>query len=178
MVWLAKISMQSARFFTTLSSTSSASQEFRLEETFIFDVFVLFDTDDASVGEWVDNHLVPQLNESTLGIKVAMMGRDDQCGEAPIIQHLRKIRVSRKVIIVLTENYWHSSKCKYMLSVIENLHYQTGHDRAVVITFGDETNLENLLKSQRRFTPWYVLQFLHGGRESSMFWDSLHYTLL
>ena len=89
------------------------------------------------------------------------MGRDDHCGFAPVQQLLFKIRASRKVIVVLSKNYGQSNQGKYVLSVLDTLHYQTRNDRVVIVTFENDLKVRTLLlRRQRKEEPWSQLQFL------------------
>ena len=126
------------------------------------------------IGDWIDKQLVPNLNPESSNLRVEIVGRDDHCGFAPVQQLLFKIRASRKVIVVLSENYGQSNQGKYVLSVLDTLHYHTGNDRVVIVTFENDLKVRTLLlRRQRKEEPWSQLQFPDDERDWSMFWESL-----
>jgi len=93
-------------------------------------------------------------------------------------QLIFNIKASRKVIIVLTSNYWQSHQGCYVLSAIENLYYQTGHDRAILVTFEENSlRLKGFLKARSKNNPWSVLQFPEDHKYYTIFWESLRNSL-
>jgi len=171
MLWLAKISTRKVR-----SETDDG--EIKLCGAFTFHRFVLFDIEDTKTAGWIDSQLLPRLTETPPYMKITISGRDDQCGFSYVTQLLRKIEASRKVIIVLTGCYWQSNQGKYVLSAIEDVRYQTGQDRSVIVTFENDFHIGGLLKRHRSKNPLSVSQFPEDERYSSIFWESLRNLLL
>ena len=171
-LWLAKFATQRAR------SANVADEEQNFSAIFAFHGFVMFDTEDAAIGNWVDDRLVPKLSAILPNTKLEVSGRDDQCGFTPVTQQLLKIEASRKVIVVLTGNYWQSSPGKYMLSALEDLYYRTGHNRAVIVTFENEFYSGGLLRRRRNNSPWSVLKYPADERRSALFWEALRTSLM
>ena len=172
MLWLAKISTRKVRLHNVDEDDAT------LSGNFAFHGFVLFDTEDIHAAEWVDHQLVPQLTHGSSGMKIILLGRDDQCGFSYATQILRKIEASRKVIIVLTGGFWQSCIRNFVLSAIEDLYCQTGYDRSVFITFDSDGHVGGLLRRQRKKSLFYVFQFPDDQRYSSIFWESLRSSLL
>ena len=172
MLWLVKISTRKVRLHSVDENDST------LSGNFAFHGFVLFDTEDINAAEWVDDQLVPQLTGGSSGMKITILGRDDQCGFSYATQLLRKIEASRKVIIVLTGGFWQSCMGKYVISSLEDLHCQTGCDRSVLITFENDGHVGGLLRRQRKKFLFSVFQFPNDERYSSIFWESLRSSLL
>ena len=171
MLWLAKISTRKVR-------RGVDEDEAMFSDNFAFHGFVLFDTEDNRAAEWVDDQLVSQLNNASSGMKITLLGRDDQCGFSYATQILRKIEASRKVIIVLTDDFWQSCIRNFVLSAIEDLYCQTGYDRSILITFESDGHVGGLLRRQRRKSPLSILQFPDDQRYLSIFWESLRNLLL
>ena len=172
MLWLAKFATQRVR------STRVDDERQTGTTRFAFHGFVMFDTEDQTTGNWVDEQLIPQLTHQPPYLNVAVIGRDDQCGIIPAVaQHLRSIEASRKVIMVMAGNYWQSCQGKYMISAIENLYYQTGYDRVVIVTFESDPHNGGLLQIRRKIAPMSVLQYPDDLRFCSIFWESLRHSL-
>ena len=166
MLWMAKFATRRVR-------SSNGNVDAITSSSFVFHGFVIYDTNDEEIGDWIDEQLVPNLNPESSDLRVEIVERDDQCGFAPVQQLLFKIRASRKVIVVLSKNYGQSNQGKYVLSVLEALRYQTGNDRAVIVTFENDLKVRTLLRRQRKEEPWSRFQFPDDERDWSMFWESL-----
>ena len=170
MLWMAKFATRRVR-------SSSGNVDAITSSNFVFHGFVIYDTSDQEIGDWIDKQLVPNLNPKSSNLRVEIVERDDQCGFAPVQQLLFKIRASRKVIVVLSKNYGQSNQGKYVLSVLETLRYQTGNNRAVIVTFENDLKARTLLRRQRKEKPWSRFQFPDDERDWSMFWESLRSSL-
>ena len=161
------------KFATRRVRSSSENDDAITSSSFVFHGFVIYDTNDQEIGDWIDEQLVPNLNPESSDLRVEIVGRDDQCGFAPVQQLLFKIQTSQKVMVVLSKNCGQSNQGKYVLSVLEALHYQTGNDRVVIVTFENDLKVRTLLRRQRKEETWSRLQFPNDERDWSMFWESL-----
>ena len=171
MLWLAKFSTRRVR------SKSNPDENCNFSKTFAFHGFVLFDSENKSAGDWVDDQLLPHLTQKPPYLKILVGGRDDQCGFTSVSQLVFRIKASRKVILVVTGNYWQTHYGNYMLSIIETLHQQTGHSRTVIVTFENKSNVKGLLKARNKSLPWSVLQFPSDEKYLPIFWESLRNSL-
>ena len=163
MLWMAK--------FSTRRIRSSKEDNKRIDsKTFVYHGFVIFDTMDCDVGNWVDYKLLPQLTQHPPYFKIGVIGKDDHCGFATTSQLLLKMEASKKVIIVLSKDFGQSSQGKYVLTNMEYLSYQSGIDGAVVVTFENDRQAGGLLKRRQKQASISLLQYSNDQKFQSIFW--------
>ena len=115
---------------------------------------ICFDLCDNKSCDWVDYHLVPNLEPHC---RLIVIGRDDQCGISPVKQLLQKIEASRIVLFLMTKNFVNSNEGKYILSALEYLEYKYGIDRMVILKFEDGKQTGGLLQKRIKCKPWSVV---------------------
>ena len=131
---------------------------------------ICFDLCDNKSCDWVDYHLVPNLEPHC---RLTVTGRDDQCGISPVQQLLQKIEASRKVLFLMTKNFVNSNEGKYTLSVLEYLEYKYGIDRMVILQFEDDKQTGGLLQKRIKCKPWSVLNVPNDEGCWPLLWTSL-----
>ena len=146
--------------------------------TFVFDGYIIFDVDDSDIGDWVDDQLVPQMTHNDPKLIISVIGKDDGCGFSPTTQLLYKMEASRKIVILLTKDYGLSRHGKYVLSNVEYLSFQTGFDRAIIVTFENDVQVGGLLKRRQKQANMSLLQFPNDKRCCEIFWENLCFALL
>ena len=167
-----------ARFSTRRIRSLKEDNERIATTTFVYHGFVIFDTMDCDVGNWVDYKLLPQLTQHPPYFKIGVIGKDDHCGFATTSQLLLKMEASKKVIIVLSKDYAQSSQGKYALTTMEYLSYQLGIDRAVIVTFENDRQEGGLLKRRQKQTSMSLLQYPNDQRFQSIFWESIRHAMM
>ena len=172
MLWMAKFATRRIR------STQRRTNETNCSITFAFHGFVVFDTEDNDVGNWVDDQLVPQLTQYPPYLNIGVIGKDNNCGFSSPTQLLLKMEASKKIILVLTKSYGQSRQGKYVLSNVEYLSYQSGIDRTVIVTFENDIQVGGLLRRRQKQADMSLLQFPADERLSAIFWESLRHILL
>ena len=115
---------------------------------------ICFDLYDNKLCDWVDCHLVPNLEPHC---RLTVTGRDDHCGISPVQQLLQKIEASRIVLFLMTTNFVNSNEGKYILSALEYLEYKYGIDRMMILKFEDDKQTGGLLQKRIKCRPWSVL---------------------
>ena len=171
MLWMAK--------FSTRRIRSIKEDNKRIpSKTFVYHGFVIFDTVDCDVGNWVDYKLLPQLTQHPPYFKIGVIGKDDHCGFATTSQLLLKMEASKKVIIVLSKDYGQSSQGKYVITNMEYLSYQSGIDRAVIVTFENDRQDGGLLKRRQKPASMSLLQYPNNQKLQSIFWESVRHALI
>ena len=149
------------------------SEEQKPQALYVYDGFVCYDKDDATVGDWVDHVLVPRLENESPHFVISVNGKDDWCGQTQVQQLLLKMKASRKVIIIFSKRISSTMQCQYVLSVLEEWYYIHNENKAIIITYGEHQpsftgNLQRLQKYQN-------LSVLHysTSEEDVLFWEIL-----
>ena len=131
---------------------------------------ICFDLCDNKLCDWVDYHLVPNLEPHC---RLTVTGRDDQCGVLPVQQLLQKIEASRIVLFLMTRNFVNSNEGKYILSALEYLEYRYGIDRMVILKFEDDKQTGGLLQKRIKSKPWSALNVPNDEGCWPLLWTSL-----
>ena len=168
-VWIVKLATRSIRH--------SNDDQTLNPSFFAFHGFVLFDTNNPTVCDWVEDFLLPELNEVSPSLSITVAGKDDQCGFPQAQQLVFKIEASRRVILILSGNYWKSHEGRYVLSILETLKYQTGIDRALIVTFESDRQVGGLLRRREKESDWLVMKVPEDQRDWPIFWETLRNVL-
>ena len=142
-------------------------------KSYAFDVFLYYDNKDSTVGDWVDDVLVPKLQNGTSSFRVSVSGKKEWCGDTQVKQLLLKMKASRKSIVVLTEKFLHSYQCRYILSVLEDFKYSKGEDRCIIVAFERSVVVEKTFQMRICHNQWPVLNFPELISDGCMFWEIL-----
>ena len=153
-----------------LQTTQNKEHQFKC---FVFDGFINYDNEDSVVGDWVDDVLVPKLQNGTPSFHVSVSGKEEWCGDTQVKQLLLKTKASRKTIVLLTEKFLHSYQCRYILSVLEDIMYRKGEDRCIIVSFQRFPAVGNRFQMRVRRNQWSVLNFPEPDSDDSMFWEIL-----
>ena len=138
--------------------------------------FVYYDKENVEVGDWVDELLVPSLENGNQSFQIGVVGKEDWCGTTPVQQLLLRMKASRKIIFILSEKFLLSPKCQYVLSVLEEWMYMTNEDKCITIIFGDANivgpNRPSFRKHCRTCNLLSILYY-SPTEERPLFWDAL-----
>jgi len=157
-----------------LESSLDQTIEVRRRSLFWYDAFVVYDTRNNITGDWVDFSLVPKLESASF--KIAVIEKEDWCGLNPEVQQLLfRMERSCKTVVLLTDEFAQSSKCKYILSVLEQWFYTQGEDRCIVITFQEQFSAKSQLHLQfcRCRNRWSVLNLTDMSEDDTLFFKLL-----
>jgi len=163
-------------FFLNLTARRNQDQLVREKLTsFIYDAFVSYDHRDI---EWVRNELIkctetptsddagmtPRSNGLSIRpLKLCIHGRDFIPGETIEENILKAIKASRKVILIVTENFLRSEWCKFELEI------------AVMLTSVNMRDMPSALQSlvrRRTYVNWE-----QDSSDKTEFWKSLRKAL-
>ena len=167
MLWLMKYASRSIR------PPSDPSEKQNHVTSLAYHAFILFDKNDNSVGDWVDDHLLPNLTTKAPYVRIVVTGKDDQCGFSPVHQLVSKIESSRKVIVILTRCYVQSNEGQYAFSVLETLNYHSGFDRALIMTFENGPQVDDLLGRRDKINKWTVIKIPENQSDWPIVWEML-----
>ena len=140
---------------------------------YAYDGFVFFDKNDSTIGDWVDNMLVPNLKNGYPSFRIGVAGKEEWCGDTQVKQLLLKMEASRKTIVLLAESYAQSSQCKYVLSVLEEYVHSNSENRSIVITFSQRALAGRAFQMRRRRCQWSVLNHPDPSLDDVLFWELL-----
>jgi len=142
-------------------------------EIYAYDGFVYYDKEDLTIGNWVDKILVPELQNGKPSFIIGVTGKEEWCGETQVKQLLLKIQASRKTIILLNEKFLLSSQCRYVLSVLEDIHYRQGEDKCIIINLQKSILAGKAIQIRLRRNPRSVLNLPELNAANSLFWEML-----
>ena len=117
-----------------LSETKNAETTSQL--LFVYDAFIFYDKNDVSVGDWVDEILIPRLESGDTKFQISVVGKDDWCGSTQVQQLLLKMKASRKTLVVLSNDFILSPQCQYVLSVLEQWTFQFKKKSCIILLYG------------------------------------------
>ncbi|XP_076803078.1 toll-like receptor 7 [Clavelina lepadiformis] len=147
------------------------------DDSFAFHACVVYDKENRKVGDWVDQHMIPNLTNCPPFFKMTVNGRDDQCGSLRVNQLLMQIQSNRKTIAILTGDYCKSNVGRYVLSVLEYLKYSKGRDKAVLITFERDVLVGDMIRRRLHDHDWSLSQVPEDEDTWPMFWDGMRLAL-
>ncbi|XP_050401509.1 toll-like receptor 13 [Patella vulgata] len=140
------------------------------EKHFVYDVFVAYCVEDSV---WVRDNLVPILEEGE-NIKLCIHQRDFQGGRLimdNIVQHMEN---SRKILVVLSNDFARSKWCQFEMSLAQKLVIDMSIESIVVVlleniaTVNMSESLNALLKSTT-YIAW--------DDDEGLFWEQIKRTL-
>ena len=129
---------------------------------YAYDGFIFYDKSDFSVGNWVDEILVPKLEKGNPSFRINVVGKEDWCGSTQVEQLLFRMKTSRKTVVILSKNFSSSSPCQYVFSVLEEWRYVNKENKGIIVTYED-------------FQPSFISKF---PRTKKMSCSLLHYSTL
>ena len=148
------------------------NQDQTSSSVYVYHGFVYYDKENVEVGNWVDQVLLPKLENGNSTFKIAVLGREDWCGTTQVQQLLLKMRASKKTIVILSGNFFSTSKCQYVLSVLEEWIYAENVEKCVVIIFGDCKSLTQTFMQKYPRSSCLMLYY-SPIEEQPLFWDVL-----
>ncbi|CAK8673052.1 unnamed protein product [Clavelina lepadiformis] len=149
----------------------------RRRQNYIYHAFVVYDADHIPAGDWIEYELVPRLSDGKPSFHVAVLGKDDQCGMTPVKQLLFNLQASRKVILVITDNYFRSAKGQYIIAVLETLAYEHQHDKMILIQYESDRKAGGLIRNRLRKRPETVLTKPELKEDQPLFYSALRIAL-
>ena len=84
---------------------------------------------------------------------------------------MSKIKASRKVIVVSTRSFVKSNEGQYTFSVLETLNYHSGFDHALIMTFENGPQFDELLEIRRKISKWPVIKIPRSQNDWPIVWE-------
>ncbi|ESO87342.1 hypothetical protein LOTGIDRAFT_107312 [Lottia gigantea] len=139
----------------------------------LYDVFVSYSAED----DWVLDNLVPQL-EGNEGMKLCIHERDFQPGRLIIDNIVESIENSRRVLIILSNNFARSEWCQFEMTLAQKhvLHQAMEPLCVVLLEDIDSENMSNSLHALLKTTTY--ITWYNDAENIHLFWDRLKNSLI
>ena len=157
------------QFTEAKASTNSASSSL-----YVYDAFVVYDTNDSMLGDWVDFTMVPKLESGFPSFKIGVVEKEDWSGLISEVQQLLlRMEASSKTIVLLSNQFAQSVKCRYVLGVLQQWVYTKGEDRCIIVTFQKHCPSEKGFKWRQCRNRWSVLNISNLIANDTLFFELL-----
>ena len=142
-------------------------------DVFAYDGFVFYDKDNNVVGNWIENLLVPRLENGNPSFKICVVGKEDWCGTTQVQQLLMRMRASRKTIVVFSGEFLSTPQCQYIVSILEEWMYLKKEVKCVAIVFGNsELSPKTIFRKTCHHNSDLMLHY-SPTESNSLFWELL-----
>ncbi|XP_069896966.1 toll-like receptor 8 [Dipodomys merriami] len=144
-----------------------------------YDAYVSYDTEDASVTDWVINELRYQLEESKdKNVLLCLEERDWDPGLAIIDNLMQSINQSKKTIFVLTKKYAKSWNFKTAFYLALQRLMDENLDVIIFILLEPVLQHSQYLRLRQRLCKSSILQWPDNPKAEGLFWQSLKNVVL
>lgn len=143
---------------------------------YVYNAFVMYDTKDPFVADWVLHHLRVELEEHGGGEKVRPLCLEerDWIPGTPIMDNLsQSVRLSRKTVFVLTEAFLGSSLFKMAAFLVHQRLLEEGVDAMVLLLLQPVLRRSRILGLRRCLSQRSVLQWPANPAAHGWFWQQL-----
>ncbi|XP_050977056.1 toll-like receptor 8b [Labeo rohita] len=139
-----------------------------------YDAFVMYDTKDPMVAEWVLNHLRFELEDRGKRVRPLCLAERDWTPGTPIMDNLNQsVNQSRKTIFVLTEGFVHSGIFKTAAFLAQQRLLEEGVDVMVLVLLEPVLRRSRILNLRRCLCGQSVLEWPRNPAAEGYFWQSL-----
>ncbi|CAK8688709.1 unnamed protein product [Clavelina lepadiformis] len=107
-----------------------------------YHAFLLYDHENAELGDWVDDLLIPAMNNGFPSLAIKVSGRDNSCGVAPTQQLMEYVIESRKTIVLLSDKFCQTPKCKLVLSAIQEMECSEQTSRMILVAWNGKKSVK------------------------------------
>lgn len=144
-----------------------------------YDAYISYDTQDASVTDWVMHELRPHLEESEDShVLLCLEERDWDPGLAIIDNLMQSIHQSKKTIFILTKNYAKSWNFKTAFYLALQRLMDENMDVIIFILLEPVLQHSQYLRLRRRLCRSSILRWPDNPRAEGLFWQSLRNVVL
>ncbi|XP_077663295.1 toll-like receptor 8 isoform X1 [Eretmochelys imbricata] len=145
----------------------------------LYDAYIAYDTQDATVTDWVINELRFHLEESEdKHVLLCLEERDWEPGKAVIDNLAQSIHHSRKTIFVLTERYVKNGNFKTAFYIALQRLMDENMDVIVFILLEPVLQHSQYLRLRRRICKSSVLDWPKNPHAEGLFWQNLKSVVL
>nr|XP_055063979.1 toll-like receptor 8b [Misgurnus anguillicaudatus] len=139
-----------------------------------YDAFVIYDTSDPTVADWVFNHLCFQLEDRGGRIHPLCLAERDWTPGTSIMDNLNhSVQRSRKTIFVLTEGFVRSGIFKMAAFLAQQRLLEEGVDVMVLVLLEPVLRQSRILNLRRCLCGHSVLEWPANPAATNWFWQSL-----
>lgn len=136
-------------------------------EDFLYDVFVAYNSKDRV---WIISEMIPRL-EIKENMRLCLHERDFEAGKLIVDNITDNIHKSRKILIVLSNNFVQSHWCRFEIMLAQSLNVERD---AVIIVVLEEILTKNMTKSLHLLlTTTTYIEWINEDSSKKLFWDRL-----
>ncbi|CAN2388775.1 toll-like receptor 2 signaling pathway [Pristimantis euphronides] len=143
------------------------------EREICFDAFISYSERDA---EWVENLMVPQLENGTHPLRVCFHKRDFVPGKWIIDNIIDAMERSHKTLFILSEHFVQSEWCKYELEFSHFRLFDENNDTAILVLLEPiekSTIPKRFCKLRKLMNTKTYIEWPSEEEEQQVFWDNL-----
>ena len=162
----------------TAEESVKASDSMITNKLYAFDGFIVYDTNDSVIGDWVDFTMLSELESGFPSFKIGVVEKEDWSGLTSEVQQLLlRMKASYKTIVLLSNQFARSVKCKYVLGVLEQWVYTKGEDRCIIVTFQNHPSTAQGFQMRRRRNKWSTLNLSDLNADNAVFFELLRHAI-
>ncbi|XP_075716449.1 toll-like receptor 2 [Rhinoderma darwinii] len=143
------------------------------EREIVFDAFISYSERDS---EWVENMMVPQLENGNPPLKVCFHKRDFVPGKWIIDNIIDAMDKSYKTLFILSEHFVQSEWCKYELEFSHFRLFDENNDTAILVLLEPiekSTIPKRFCKLRKLMNTKTYIEWPSEEEEKQVFWDNL-----
>ncbi|KAJ8297664.1 hypothetical protein KUTeg_024195 [Tegillarca granosa] len=158
------------KYYIYLMRSRKGYQKISGEDDFHYDAFVVYHAKDRI---WVISELLPYL-ENREKFKLCLHDRDFEVGELIVDNIVQKIQISRKIILILSNNFAKSHWCQFETMVAQNRLIEEGGSVLLLVMLEDlkARNISNSLHVLLKSTTF--IEWKNDGPGKELFWKRLN----
>lgn len=139
-----------------------------------YDAFVIYDTSDSTVEDWVFNHLCFELEERGGRVHPLCLAERDWTPGTSVMDNLNhSVRRSRKTVFVLTEGFVRSGIFKMAAFLAQQRLLEEGVDVTVLVLLEPVLRRSRILNLRRCLCGHSVLEWPGNPAAKDWFWQNL-----
>lgn len=157
------------KYYIYLMRSRKGYQRISGEDDFRYDAFVAYHAKDRI---WVISELLPHL-ENREKFKLCLHDRDFEVGELIVDNIVQKIQMSRKIILILSNNFAKSRWCQFETMMAQNRLIEEGGSVLLLVMLEDlkPRNISNSLHVLLKSTTF--IEWKNDGPGKELFWKRL-----
>src|SRR5262245_6170447 len=107
----------------------------KVEQDYRYDAYISF-ADKEPDATWVWDTLVPELEKRNPNLRIAMSNDVDQIGVARVVNIERGIKMSKRTIVVLSDNYFSDNMAQFLDVLAQSIGIREASWRLMTLKFG------------------------------------------
>ncbi|XP_039630710.1 toll-like receptor 2 type-2 isoform X4 [Polypterus senegalus] len=142
-----------------------------------YDAFISYSEEDC---QWVEEILVPQLEDDKEHFKLCLHKRNFQPGKWIMDNVIESIEVSRKTLFIISKHFVNSEWCKYELEFSQRRFFDESNDFVILVLLEPipkEVIPRRFCKLHKLMNKKTYLEWPEEEEEQCLFWDKLRTAL-